>query len=590
MGWEAWYTLAVVVAVMVALTRDLYPPAMILAAGMVAVLAAGIVDPAQALSGFSNPAPVTIGALYVVSAAARRTGLLDPIVARALGDGDSPRRGLARLLPPVTAASAVFNNTPIVAMLVPQVERWASRHRRSVSALLMPLSFAAVLGGVVTLMGTATNVVVSGLLEAEGMEPLGFFEITRVGLPVAVLGLVALVVSAPRLLPERRSAEEQVLAGFRDFTVAMTVAPGGPLVGRTVDGAGLRHLHGVFLARIEHEGNPVVPVAPDRRLAAGDVLHFVGRVEDVKDLSQIPGLTPAEAPQVEGLGTDRASYFQAVVGPSSPAVGRSIREFGFRGRYQAAVVAIHRAGERIHAKLGDVVLRPGDTLLVAADPGWGRRWGDRHDFLLVSPLGDVEPVPAGRRPWALVVVVAAMVVTVAAGWLPLVTAALLAAALVVLLGFVTVAEARRSVDLDVLVTIAAAFGLAAAMQTSGLAATLGDGLVSAMGPLGPVGVLAGVVVATTILKELVTNNAAVLIVLPIALATAAELSLEPRGFALAVAVAAATPFLTPIGYQTNLMVYGPGGYRFGDYLRLGTPLTILVIVLILALVPVFWPL
>ncbi len=590
MGWEAWFTLAVVVAVMAALARDLYPPAMVLVAAMVAVLAAGIVTPAEALSGFSNPAPVTIAALYVVSAAARRAGLLDPVVAWALGDGDSPTRGLARLLPPVTAASAVFNNTPIVAMLVPQVERWASRHRRSVSALLMPLSFAAVLGGVVTLMGTATNVVVSGLLEAEGLAPLGFFEITRVGLPVAVAGLAVLVVAAPRLLPDRKSAEEQALAGFRDFTVAMRVEPDGPLVGKTVDRAGLRHLHGVFLARLEHEANPVVPVAPDRRLAAGDVLHFVGRVDDVKDLAQIPGLAPAEADQVEGLGTDRVSYFQAVVGPSSPAVGKSIRDFGFRGRYQAAVVAIHRAGERIHAKLGDVVLRPGDTLLVAADPGWGRRWGDRHDFLLVSPLGDAETAPKARRPWAFVALVVGMVVTVAAGWLPLVTAALLAAALVVVGGFVTVAEARRSVDLDVVVTIAAAFGLAAAMETSGLAAALGDGLVSSLGPLGPVGVLAGVVVATTVLKELVTNNAAVLILLPIALATAADLGLQPRGFALAVAVAAATPFLTPIGYQTNLMVYGPGGYRFGDYLRLGTPLTVLVIVLVLALVPVFWPL
>ena len=588
MSWEQWFVAAVTVATIVVLVRDMFPPSVAMTGAMVAALTAGIISPAEALAGFSNPAPVTIAALYVLAKAADKTGALTPLVGSLLGNGYSQRMTTARLTIPTTFASAFLNNTPIVAMLIPQVESWAEARDRSPSHYLIPLSYAAVLGGVVTLMGTATNIVVSGLLEAAGLAPLGFFEITKIGLPVAVVGIALIILLSPRVMPSRRSATQANRAEAREFTVDIVVEPGGPLDGRSVESAGLRNLAGVFLIEIERDGETTAAVGPDHILHGADRLRFAGRVDNVVDLQSQAGLSLAEQTHVDLIDTPQAAHFQAVIGIGSSLSGRTLKGIGFRSRYQAAVVAIHRAGQRIEEKLGDVELRAGDTLLVVADPGWNERWSDRQDFILISPLAGVPQI-RNRMALAVAAVAAGIVVAAATGLLPMVTAALLGGAALVVAGVVSPREAKSAVDLDVIVTIGSAFGLAAAMEASGLASTLARGLVDGLGALGPVGLLAGVVVATVLLKELITNKAAVLLIFPIAIATAQSVGANPRGFALAVAVAAATSFLTPIGIQTNLMVYGPGGYRFTDYLRLGLPLTVAVIVVILVGVPIFWP-
>jgi di/tricarboxylate transporter len=389
-------------------------------------------------------------------------------------------------------------------------------------------------------------------------------------------------------MPARRSATQASRAEAPEFTIDIIVETGGPLDGATVEAAGLRNLAGVFLVEIDRDGETIAAVGPDHVLHGADRLRFAGRVDNVVDLQTLEGLSLAEQTHVDLIDTPQAAHFQAVIGIGSSLSGRTLKEIGFRSRYQAAVVAIHRAGQRIADKLGDVELRAGDTLLVVADPGWNDRWGDRQDFILISPLAGAPRIRT-RRALAVAAVAVAIVVTAATGLLPMVTAALLGGAALVVLGVVSPREAKAAVDLDVIVTIGSAFGLAAAMESSGLAATLAKGLVDGLGPWGPTGLLAGVVVATVLLKELITNKAAVLLIFPIAIATAQSAGVNPRGFALAVAVAAATSFLTPIGFPTNMMVYGPGGYRFTDYLRLGLPLTLAVIAVILVGVPIFWP-
>lgn len=588
MTWEQWFTAGIIVVTIVVLVRDFFPPAVALTGAMVAALTAGIITPAEALAGFSNPAPVTIAALYVLAKAADKTGALSPLVESLLGDNHSPRMTTARLAVPTTFASAFLNNTPIVAMLIPQVESWAESRGRSPSHYLLPLSYAAVLGGVVTLMGTATNIVVSGLLEAAGLPPLGFFEISKIGVPVALVGLVVIIALAPALMPSRRSASQANREEVPEFTVDLIVEGGGPLDGASVEGAGLRNLVGVFLVEIDREGETIAAVGPDQMLHGADRLRFAGRVDEIVDLQNLAGLTLAEQTHVDFVDTPQAAHFQAVIGAGSSLSGRTLKEIGFRSRYQAAVVAINRAGHRVEAKLGDIDLRAGDTLLVVADPGWRDRWIDGQDFILISPLAGTPRIRS-RRSLAVAAVAVGIVASAATGLLPMVTAALLGGASLVVLGVVSPREAKASINLDVIVTIGSAFGLAAAMEASGLAATIAEGLVDSLGALGPTGLLAGVVVATVLLKELITNNAAVLLIFPIAIATADSIGADSRGFALAVAVAAATSFLTPIGYQTNMMVYGPGGYRFTDYLRLGLPLTVAVVAVILVGVPIIWP-
>jgi di/tricarboxylate transporter len=590
LSWEAWFSLAVVMAVLVALVRDLIAPAVAMAGGMVAVLVAGIVTPAEALAGFSNPAPLTVAALFILARAVEKTGALTPVVRATLGTGDGERRALTRLVLPTTAASAFLNNTPIVAMLIPQVRAWCEARGKSVSLYLMPLSFAALLGGVVTLIGTSTNLVISGLLEASGQPGLGFFEITPVGLPVAVIGAVLLIFLTPLLLRQRRAAADDPAAEVtRHFEVDMVVDPAGPMSGKTVEEAGLRHLRGMFLAALERQGELIAPVTPDTVLRDQDRLRFVGKSDQVLELQAMRGLSSAEAGQLVKLGGDGARYFEAVIGAESPLVGQTLREAEFRGRYQAAVLAIHRAGQRVDEKLGQVPLRVGDTLLLLSDTGFRDRWRDRHDFLLISGSGFKTP-DAGRRAALVGLVTLGIVVTASAEILPILNAALLGAVVLVGLRILTPGEARAAVDLDVIVLIAAAFGVAAAVDRSGLADTIASGLVEAFAFMGDRGVLAGVVVATVILTGIVSNNAAALLMFPIAIAAASATAIDPRGFAVAVAVASSVDFLTPIGYQTNTMVYGPGGYRFFDYARLGAPLTITVVAALLLIVPWRWAL
>ncbi|HKY48470.1 MAG TPA: SLC13 family permease, partial [Acidimicrobiia bacterium] len=396
MTWEAWFCLGVVLAVLISLVRDLVAPAVAMAGGMVAVLVAGIVTPGEALSGFSNPAPLTVAALFILARAVEKTGALTPIVQAVLGKNGSVRGSLARMVVPTTAASAFLNNTPIVAMLLPQVRAWAEARGRSPSLYLMPLSFAALLGGVVTVIGTSTNLVISGLLEAAGEPAVGFFEITAVGLPIAIVGGVLLVLLTPKLLPIRRSVRQEAEDETRHFVVDMVVEENGQINGRTVEAAGLRHLSGSFLATLERDGDLLAPVAPDTILRTGDRLRFVGKSDDVLDLQTTRGLRSAEAGHF--LETDQARYFEAVIGADSPLVGRTLRDADFRSRYQAAVLAIHRAGQRVDAKLGQVELRVGDTLLLVADGGFLERWRDRGDFLLVSGTKTTPP-PANKNAW-----------------------------------------------------------------------------------------------------------------------------------------------------------------------------------------------
>ena len=589
MPWESWLTLVVLGGMIATLARDVVAPSVAVIGAVVILLVADVITPAQAFGGFSNPAPITVAALYVVSRAVQKTRALQPFVATTLGASENQRWTLARLLTPTAAASAFLNNTPIVAMLVPQVTGWAEQSGRSPSRFLMPLSFAAILGGMVTLIGTSTNLVVSGLLTEAGEAPLGMFELTPVGLPIAVLGISSLLLLSPWLLPDRRPARADLSEGYREFVVRMTVLSGGPLDGRTVEGGHLRHLQGVFLVELERENEVIAPVAPDTVLRGGDRLTFVGRADVVVDVHSMSGLVSSEHEHVAEFDTTRHTFFEVVLGPTSPLVGQTLKEAGFRSRYQAAVVAIHRAGRRVHAKLGGVQLKVGDTLLVLSDPDFETRWRERGVFLLVSRLGGVTSAATKKAP-VVGIVVAAIVVSASVGVLPVLHAALIGAFALVIVGVLTPGEARSAVDLDVILVIAGAFGLGAALQVSGLAELAAQFLLTAFGGWGAKGALFGVVLTTVALIGIITNNAAAVLVFPIAMSTAADLGLDQRPFAIAVALAASASFLTPVAYQTNIMVYGPGGYRFADYTRLGLPLTVIVIAVTIILVPALWPL
>ena len=586
---QAWFTLFVVAALVVVLARGVIAPSVATLGASVVLLLTGIVTPAEAFAGFSNEAPIVIAALLVVARAVELSGLMSPVVNVLLGSSARTPLLLGRLLFPLTAFSGFINNTTLVAMTIPAVLETATRRRIPASRLLMPVSYAAVLGGVITTIGTSTNITVSGLLTESDLPPLGLFELTPVGLPIAAAGCLLLVLTTQLLLPDRGTARQSISGeAARDYVVAMRVLPGGPADGQTVEAAGLRHLEGVFLVGIEREGRQLAPVAPTDTLRGGDLLTFAGRIDQIVDLHRMPGLESAERHHFQSLGGSRHRYFQLVVGGELAAGNPTLRDLGFRSRYGAAVLAIHRSGQRINSRLGDVRLRMGDTLLVVADAGFARRWRDVRDFLLIAPLGGVPPTHPRKRALVAAVGVGFLVLT-GSGLVPLLHGALGAAILIVLLRVLTIQQARAAIDLHIVVLVAAAFGLGAAVESSGLGLALANGLVGVLEPFGAFGILAAILLSTMILTELVSNNAAAVLLFPIALATAAATGSDPRPFIIAVTLGASLSFLSPIGYQTNLLVYGVGGYRFSDFTRLGLPLTILCFVMSIVLIPLVYP-
>jgi di/tricarboxylate transporter len=587
MSWQAWFTLVLVMLTVLSLARDFLSPAAAVLGATILFMVTGIITPAEAFEGFSNPAPITVAALFVLARAVEKTGAMQPIVQATLGNGMSTRTSIARLAAPVAGASALLNNTPIVAMLAPQVAAWAEKRGKSASLFLMPLSFATMLGGVITLIGTSTNLVVSGLMESQGMAPIGMFELTKIGLPVAIIGLIVIVMMAPIVLPARRTARQQFEDEAREFVCKATIAPAGPLDGQTVESAGLRGLQGVYLAELEREEQVIAPVAPTTVLRGGDWLTFAGRVDTVRDLRNMRGLVTEAHEHSLTMNGSGHTFYEAVISGASEIRGKTLKEIDFRSRYQAAVLAIHRAGQRVNAKLGTVQLHEGDTLLLLADAGFKNRWADRNDFLLIAHLGGDVPA-SSKHAWLATIVMLTIVGLAGAGVLPILHASLLGVMLLVGAKVLSAAEARAAIDLDVIIVIAASFGIAAAIQGSGLAALLGTTMVRAFEQFGPQGVLLAVTIATLALTELITNNAAAALLFPVGIATANALGVDPRPFAIAITVAASMAFLTPIGYQTNTMVYGLGGYRFGDYARLGAPLTFIVALAIWFLVPLFW--
>lgn len=586
MSFAAWFTLAVVAAIMALLVLTNLAADAVFVAALAVLLLTGVLDPPAALSGFSNEGMITVAVLYGVVAGLRDTGGIHWIVQVVLGRPRSLPHAQWRLMAPVLALSAVLNNTPVVSMLVPAVADWAKKYRLSVSKLMMPLSFAAILGGVCTLIGTSTNLVVNGLLIERGTG-LGMFSIAVVGVPIALAGLAFILLTSRWLLPDRIPVLDR-LTDPRQYSTEMIVEAGGPLVGKTIEEAGLRALPQSFLAEIERRGELLPAVAPTRRLEAEDRLLFVGVVDAMVELQRIRGLAPAtdQVGKLDGR-RDGRSLIEAVVAPDCPVTGLSIREGQFRTRYNAVVIAVARSGHRLKQKIGDIVLRPGDTLLLETRPSFLEQHRNSRDFYLVSAVDDSAPLRHERAPLALLILLG-MVAAAASGLLSMLQAALVALLAMMLAGCSRPESVRRAIDWPVLIVIGAAFGVAAALEQTGAAASVAAWSMGLIGPH-PLASLAMLYVLTVLFSLVITNNAAALLMFPFAEAVSADLGVSLLPFAIVIMMAASAAFATPIGYQTNLMVYGPGGYRFMDYVRLGLPLTLLTGVIALLLIPRFWP-
>jgi di/tricarboxylate transporter len=587
LGWEAWATLGVVGLVVGLLVLTRMSPDLILLGGLGILLTAGILTPQEAFSGMANPGVITVAVMFGIAAALRETGVISILVRHLLGSPKSLTAAIVRIIAPVAVISAFLNNTPVVATLMPAVDDWAKQNRLSVSKLLIPLSYSAILGGMCTLIGTSTNLVVNGLLIQAGYPSLNMFDLTWVGVPCALVGLVYIVACGQWLLPNRRSAIA-LMGDPREYTVEMLVATGSSLVGKTIEQAGLRHLQGLYLMEIDRENQVLAAVSPQERLQVDDRLIFVGIIESVVDLQKIHGLTPA-TDQIFKLNHPRSErcLIEAVVSDTCPLAGKSIREGRFRTVYNAVVIAVSRNGERLNEKIGDITLRPGDTLLLETHPSFEVQQRNSRDFFLVSQVEDSNPIRQNRA-WVAAGLMIGMVTVVTAGWLSILKAAIITAGLMVFTRCCSWSTVKHSVNLQVLLVIGASIGIGQAMQVSGMALVIAQSLIGLAGQR-PRLVLAVVYGVTMLFTEMLTNTAAAVLVFPIAMATTGNLGVNLMPFIITIMIAASASFATPLGYQTNLMVYGPGGYRFSDYLRIGVPLDLLIWLMTVVITPRVWP-
>ena len=563
--------------------------------GLIMLMLGGVVNFVDATAGFSSPAVLMLAGLFVVAKGVERTGAIRQFARRALGHPRTVAGAQLRMMVPVAILSGVMNNTPIVAICIPIVRDWSRRMKISPSHLFMPLSFAAILGGKLTLIGTASNIIVmeewmtwsqdAGLT---GPSPLmQFLGVAAIGLPCLIVGIAFILIAAPKLLPIRKpTTEEQPNA--RKYQVNFVVKNGSPVIGQTIENAGLRNLPGLFLSGVER-GNVQLPaVDPSFVLNEEDRLVFVGLLDSVLDLRQIRGLEPEDTQSKKLNVTDTTrTLVEAVVSANSGIVGKTVRQSVFRGRYNAVILAVHRQGQQIAEKIGDITLKPGDTLLLETHVNFRSMWKQSDEFFLISDVPGGDPTRHKRAPIALLIVAVLIALLI---WAPIdrVTAVWGCALAMVITRCATGTEARAGLDWKVLLVIAGAIGIGKGLINTGLAADAGSGLAMIGSELGIPAMLFVVFMAGAILSQFITNYAAAALLFPVGMTISALMSIDPTPIVFVLMLGVGCSFISPIGYQTNLMVYGPGGYRFLDYARLGLPLTILLGIVSGVLAPIVY--
>jgi len=580
----------VIVLALVLFVAERYPMEQVALGVPVVLLAAGVIGAEEAVAGLSSPATVTVGAMLVLGLGLTKTGAVEAVGrwARAAPPGE-PGVRLFALCALAAAVSPFLNNTAVVVVFLPVFLEVARHVGEAPSRFLIPLSYSAILGGTVTLVGTSTNLVVDGLARSRGYAGLGIFSIAPLGLVYLGVGFLYLFTVGRRLLPTREGPLD--LSGkydVRKFLAELQVEPGSPVVGHTLEELGWGELYGVSVVGIQR-GPREIPAPEARRTArAGDIFLVQGDTDRLLRLAREQRLsTPSARMPEEEPGRRDVRLVELLVAPGSPLAGSTLRETRFQQRYGAVVVAIQHHGITLHERLPDRTFEPGDILLVHGPAGALDALADESGFV---PLGEVER-HRETRPRALVaiLILAGVVAAAATGLTTILSAALAGSVLMLFTGCVRIREVYDELDWRVVFLLAGLVPLGIAMDTSGAADQVAGGLAGLLASSGPVVAVAVVYVVVSLLTEVMSNTAAAIVLTPVALRTALELNMNPYALLVAVMFGASASFMTPVGYQTNTLVLGPGGYRFSDYLRVGAPLNLLLLVTASLLIPVFWP-
>jgi len=579
------YTLVVVIFLVFALYKELFNPAFTFFICTVALLLPGIITPVELLKGLSNQQIIIIFLLVLVTAGLRLIYGVE-IFSSLFNQKLKPKAFLLRMMVTVSSISGFLNNTPIVAFMIPYVKDWAQKTGNPASKFLIPLSFATILGGMITVIGTSTNLVLNGLIAEYDLPLLGVFDFLYLGLIVTVMGWIYLYYIGYALLPTNENKIDALREHLTEYIVETEIFPGSILIGKTVKDAGLRKLQDVFLVEIIRDDKIISPVSPDEILEASDLLFFSGNTEAIYNLiKEDNGLRIPKQDKLEVAG--QFHFVEAVIPANSNLIGVRIKDSDFRKLFNASIIAIHRNGKQVPGKVGEMILAGGDFLLLLARED--RENGQERDLFFVSVPHKIAPPKSKWLKWVGIGAFAALIAGIT-GLLPLFSVCVGILVVLVLIGIMNITEIRRELDLSLLLVLVCSLAIGVALEKSGTATVIASGLISAGKLVGPVGVLAALFIVTIMLTSLITNAAAVSIVFPIAMSMSEQLQLPYTPFFVAIAFAASGDFMTPIGYQTNLMVYGPGGYSFKDFIRVGWIFTLLYIVVCVSFISWFYKL
>jgi di/tricarboxylate transporter len=595
MTWQIGLVFALLIGAIVAFVREKVAPDVVALTVFVIIALTGLVSVHDTFAVFSNPAPLTVAAMFVLSAALVRCGALDYLSSIFEKASVLPYPIVLFLLVGLVAfVSAWINNTPVVVVFVPVVLSLARKMGLTPSKFLIPLSYGSVLGGICTLIGTSTNLVVNGLLVKRGEPPLGMFELASVGVPIAAVGALYLSIAGKRLLPVREMLTSTLTEDERREYFTEAFVPGGsPLIGKSLRSAGLVKARGFRVIELVRDG-VAISIDPDTTpLRDGDRLIIACRPSGVARVRSMPGFDFTAEAGLEQIAAHEGVVFEGAVAPHSEIIGQSVSELNFRQRFRVIVLAIHRGGQNVREKLETLPLQMGDILLMMGTPQAmnGLRQGD--DVILL----DRPPLPSvslhKRIPFVLATI-AAVIVGETLDVVPIELGALAGAVFLCLTGCIKPKEAYESIEWNLLFVIFGMLALGIAMQQTGAAAWLARNVVGfadqiVSGDTRPVVMLGCVYVVTMLLTEILSNNAVAALMLPIAIGIATEAGVSNRPFVIAVTVAASAAFATPIGYQTNTYVYGVGGYRFGDFVKIGVPLNLLCFGVSMLVIPRVWP-
>jgi len=580
LSFDAIVVSIVLVFIVLSFYKEWIGPAFTFLIGVVVLGICGVLSPSEIMNGFANDQVVVILMLLLIGDIIRDLGIVENLFDKVFRRAKTYRHFMARMMLLVGVFSGFLNNTPLVAVMMPYVHSWSKRNNISPSKLLIPLSYSAILGGCITLIGTSTNLIVNGMVVDQtiipGLESLDMFDFASVGIPMMIIGSIYLLIVGHKWLPDNADTLDKFSENSRKYIVEAHVRPGSDLNGKSIGDANLRNLQGLYLFQIKRNGSKVAAVSPEFVLAEGDRLVFAGATETIADLIlDNSGLT---LPTVGMLSHKKQlEVVEIVVSHNSTLISKTVKEANFRGKYDAAVIAIHRNGERVTGKIGDVKVRAGDVLLLLGGDDFTARTQRVQDFYFISKVKEFRKQENYKIGLLLGGTILAVLLS-AFNIVPLFMTLIVMIIVILALKISNPKDIAASVDFNLALIIALSLAFGTAMIKSGLAELIADILIYVFLPLGRMGVLFGIYLITTVLAAYVTNKAAVAIIFPISLSMALHLHLNPEPFVLIVAFAAAANFMTPIGYQTNLMVYGPGSYKFGDFFKIGFPLTIIYMV------------